>query len=82
MNKPHLYPLNMAPYRIAHYANGADVDSVFINGKLLMENRQVNSINEGDVLNLAQKAINKAINRTGLHSLLELPDRFWGHSRF
>ena len=80
--KPHLYPLNMAPYRIACYANGADVDTVFVNGKLLMENRQVKTVLESEVLDLAQTAIEKAIDRTGLQSLLEIPEHFWGHSRF
>jgi len=82
MYKPHLYPLNMAPYRIAHYANGGDVDTVIVNGKILMENRQVKSVVESDVLDLAQKMIDKAIDRTQLQSLKELPDRFWGHSKF
>lgn len=82
MYKPHLYPLNMAPYRIAHYANGADVDTVFINGKILMENRHVVSVVESEVLDLAQTAIDKAIDRTHLHSLQNLPDQFWGHSKF
>jgi 5-methylthioadenosine/S-adenosylhomocysteine deaminase len=82
MKKPHLYPNNMAPYRIAHYANGADVDTVFINGKLLMEGRQVNCVNESEVLDMAQKEIEKAIKRTGLSSYQNLPDRFWGYSRF
>jgi 5-methylthioadenosine/S-adenosylhomocysteine deaminase len=82
MYKPHLHPMNMAPYRIAHYANGGDVDTVFINGKMLMENRQVKSVTESDVLDRAQTALDTAVTRTGLQSLLDIPDRFWGHSRF
>jgi 5-methylthioadenosine/S-adenosylhomocysteine deaminase len=82
MYQPHLFPMNMAPYRIAHYANGADVDTVFVNGKILMENRQVKSVSEKDVLDLAQASFEKAVDRTRLHSLMNLPDHFWGHSRF
>ncbi|MCK7485545.1 MAG: amidohydrolase family protein [Bacillus subtilis] len=71
MYKPHLYPFNMPAYRVAHFANGADVDTVLINGKVLMENRQVKNVVESEVLDLAQTAIDKAIERTGLQSLLE-----------
>jgi 5-methylthioadenosine/S-adenosylhomocysteine deaminase len=82
MYKPHLFPLNMAPYRIAHYANGGDVDTVFVNGKILMENRHVNTVIESEVLDLAQLSIDKALKRTQLNSLKELPAEFWGHSKF
>jgi cytosine/adenosine deaminase-related metal-dependent hydrolase len=80
--KPHLYPLNMPAYRIAYFASGSDVDTVIIDGEILMENRIVKSVNEGEVLDLAQSATEKALERTGLHHLMELPDHFWGHSRF
>jgi cytosine/adenosine deaminase-related metal-dependent hydrolase len=82
MYKPHLVPMNMAPYRVAHYANGADVDTVFVNGKMLMENRQVKTVVENEVLDRAQNAAQTSIERTGLHPLLDIPERFWGHSRF
>ena len=81
MYKPHLYPLQMAPYRIAHYANGADVDTVLVDGKILMENRHVSHVDETVVLDQAQAAVEKALERTGLHAMLDLPDRFWGQSR-
>jgi 5-methylthioadenosine/S-adenosylhomocysteine deaminase len=82
MAKPHLCPLNMTAYRIAHYANGADVDTVIVNGKILMENRQVKSVSESETLVLAQTAFDKAVDRTQLHSLMKMPDHFWGHSKF
>jgi hypothetical protein len=46
-----------------------------------MENRQVKTVNEAEVIRLAEKAIKDAINRTNLQHLLTIPDRFWGVSK-
>jgi cytosine/adenosine deaminase-related metal-dependent hydrolase len=78
MFKPHLVPANMPVYRVAYFANGNDVDTVIVNGKVLMENRQVKTVNEAEVIDLAEKAIANAIKRTNLQHLLTLPERFWG----
>jgi 5-methylthioadenosine/S-adenosylhomocysteine deaminase len=77
MFKPHLYPLNMPVYRVAYYANGNDVDTVIVNGEILMEGRQVRTVNEAEVLELAQREAELAIKRTGLESLLAIPPKFW-----
>ena len=77
MFKPHLYPLNMPVYRVAYYANGNDVDTVIVNGEILMEGRQVRTVNEAEVLELAQREAELAIRRTGLESLLAIPPKFW-----
>jgi 5-methylthioadenosine/S-adenosylhomocysteine deaminase len=81
MFKPHLVPANMPVHRVAYFANGNDVDAVIVNGEVLMENRQVKTVNEAEVIELAEKAIKEAIKRTNLQHLLSLPDRFWGVTR-
>ena len=53
MFKPHLMPFNMPVYRVAYFANGNDVDTVIVNGQVLMEGRRVLTVNEVDVLELA-----------------------------
>jgi 5-methylthioadenosine/S-adenosylhomocysteine deaminase len=78
MFKPHLVPANMPVQRVAYYANGNDVDTVIINGEVLMENQQVKTVNEAEVLTLAQQAIKKAVQRTNLQLLLTIPESFWG----
>lgn len=78
MFKPHLVPANMPVHRVAYFANGNDVDTVIVNGEVLMENRKVKTVNEAVVIELAEKAIKDAINRTNLQHLLTLPERFWG----
>ena len=82
MHKPHLAPLHMPAYRIAYFANGADVDTVLVDGQILMENRQVKSVDEEQVLLQAQSVMEKTLDRTGLRGMLDLPDRFWGHTKF
>jgi len=78
MFKPHLVPANMPVHRVAYFANGNDVDTVIVNGEVLMESQQVKTVNEAEVLELAEKAIADAIKRTNLQHLLTLPERFWG----
>jgi cytosine/adenosine deaminase-related metal-dependent hydrolase len=81
MFKPHLMPFNMPAYRVAYFANGNDVDTVIVNGQVLMEGRRVLTVNTTEVLELAQKEITEALERTGLHYLMERPERFWGVSK-
>ncbi len=78
MFKPHLVPANMPVHRVAYFANGNDVDTVIVNGEVLMEKRRVKTVNEAEVLTLAEKAIADALRRTNLHHLLTIPERFWG----
>jgi 5-methylthioadenosine/S-adenosylhomocysteine deaminase len=79
---PHLAPLNMPVSRAIYFANGADVDTVMVGGKILMQGREVLSVNESDVLARASAEAEGAIERLGLEALLQERPGFWGHSRF
>jgi hypothetical protein len=46
-----------------------------------MEGRRVRTVDETEVLELAQKESDLAIHRTGLTHLLAIPDRFWNATR-
>ncbi len=80
--RPHMVPMNMPLYRVAYFANGNDVTTVLVNGRILMRDRVVLTVNETEVLTLAQREADAAIRRTGLDSLLRTPEGFWGTSRF
>jgi cytosine/adenosine deaminase-related metal-dependent hydrolase len=80
--KPHLYPLNMPLYRIVCFANGADVDTVLVNGRVLMRGRKALSVDEVRVLDDAQAATEIMLARTGRAGLLRTPDRFFGATRY
>ncbi len=81
MFKPHLYPMNMPVHRVVGFANGNDVDTVMVDGKVLMQNRSVTTVDEAEVLDGAQRATEQMLDRSGLRHLLNDADGFWGASR-
>jgi 5-methylthioadenosine/S-adenosylhomocysteine deaminase len=50
LNKPHLTPLYNEYSHLVYAANGADVDTVIINGQIVMENRKLLTIDEAEVM--------------------------------
>jgi cytosine/adenosine deaminase-related metal-dependent hydrolase len=80
--KPHLYPFNMPLYRLTCFANGADVDTVICDGRVLMEGRRVHTVDEAKVLDDAQAATETMLERTGFHHLLDTPPTFFGHTHY
>jgi len=58
-NRPHLRPLITAPrsnviFNVVYYATGADVNTVVIDGQIVMEDRTVLTMNEQEVLDRVQ----------------------------
>ena len=49
-NKPHLCPLHNIYSLLAYSVNGADVETSIIDGKIVMENRQVLNVDENQVM--------------------------------
>ena len=82
MRKPHLYPLNMPVDKVTYFANGNDVDTVIVDGKVLMMSREVKTVDEQSILDRAQEEIEAAVGRSGLKDLYETTDGYWGHSRY
>ena len=50
LNKPHLTPLYSEYSHLVYAMSGADVDTVIINGKVVMENRKLLTIDEEEVM--------------------------------
>ncbi|MFH2111400.1 MAG: amidohydrolase family protein [Candidatus Bathyarchaeota archaeon] len=82
MRKPHLHPLNMPVDRLTYYANGNDVDTVIVDGRVLMMAGEVKTMDIHSVLEQADQEIEAAVGRSGLKDLYETTDRYWGHSRY
>ena len=59
------------------YANGSDVDTVMVQGKLRMVKRELPDINEEEVLKEATDESLRTIRRAGYEKLLEPSDTFW-----
>jgi len=82
MKKPHLHPLNMPVDKITYFANGNDVDTVIVDGEILMENREVKNVDEYEVLELANEQLELAVKRSGLEKLYELSSNYWQKSHY
>lgn len=53
--KPHLRPLHDIYAALVYSARGSDVDTVIVDGKILMENRKVQTLDEETVIEEAEK---------------------------
>jgi 5-methylthioadenosine/S-adenosylhomocysteine deaminase len=79
--RPHMYPLHMPVFRLIHFANGNDVSTVIVDGRVLMKDRKVKSVNEGKVLDVAQREAELMLDRGKFRPLLKTSPTFWGHTR-
>jgi cytosine/adenosine deaminase-related metal-dependent hydrolase len=77
MNRPHLVPRSTVPRLLAFYANGNDVDTVLVDGKVLMQDRQVLSVDVGAILDGAREAADRAFSRFDVSPYLETDEDFW-----
>ena len=78
MHRPHLYPLNMAAYRVPCFANGNDVDTVVVAGRVLMQGGRPCHVDSAAVLADAQAETDAMIARIGGQADLDLSPGFWG----
>ena len=79
--RPHMAPMNMPAFRVTCFANGNDVDTVIVDGRVLMQDRRVLSVAEDAVIAAAQRECERMLERTGLSHLLAMPEDFFGHTR-
>lgn len=63
LSKPHLKPLNNIYAALAYSARGSDVDTVIVDGKILMENRRVQTLDERTVMEKAEKCASDLLVR-------------------
>jgi len=61
--KPHLTPLHNIYANIVYSARGSDVDSVIVDGNILMEKREVKTLDEEEVMERAQKTASDLLTR-------------------
>lgn len=77
MHKPHLYPLWQEPLRVVYQAYPQDVDTVIVDGRVLMKNRKVLHLDEEKILRQSQEEGWKALKRVGLEKMASLPETLW-----
>ncbi len=81
LRKPHLAPANMPVWRVVCFANGQDVDTVVVDGRVLMQGRQVPHVEVAEVLAAADAKTAQMLDRTGSRPMLAEPPTLWGRSR-
>ncbi|MDD5594121.1 MAG: amidohydrolase [Candidatus Margulisbacteria bacterium] len=67
LNRPHLVPLYNIYSNLVYSAGGGDVDTAIINGKLIMENRKMLTVDEGEIIDRANH-LAKKIEREVKHA--------------
>ena len=65
--KPHLVPVRNPISNLVYAASGSDVDTVIIDGEIIMQGREVKTIDERDVIERAQKIGLEVDKRLGLN---------------
>jgi 5-methylthioadenosine/S-adenosylhomocysteine deaminase len=82
MNKPHFYPLNMPVDKVTYFANGNDVDTVIVDGEILMQGREVKTVDEYAIMDESQKQLELALGRIDSSSLFDLTENYWRKSHY
>lgn len=59
LDRPHLTPLYNVYSHLVYSAGGSEVDTVIINGKLIMENRDILTVDEGEIIDRANHLARK-----------------------
>jgi len=62
-NKPHLHPLYNEISHLVYAAKSADINTVIINGKIVMENGHPTTIKIEEIMEMAEKAKNSLLER-------------------
>ncbi len=81
MAQPHLHPIDTVVHLIVYNANGHDVREVLVDGRLVMEDRKMLTIDEAETLDSAYAAYRRVLERAGVEVFTETPKNFWGVSR-
>ena len=80
-NKPHLIPVNRPVPKLVYSANGADVRTVIIDGRVIMEDRLVLTMDESAVMRDAKRCaeeLTAGASNDDTEKLLNAP---WGEKR-
>lgn len=73
MRKPHITPAHRVVPSLVYCANGADVETVIIDGELVMENRQVKTVDEKKITEMSLRLGDELVERAKLTTLKNRP---------
>jgi 5-methylthioadenosine/S-adenosylhomocysteine deaminase len=64
MKASHLTPFRHPMSHIVYAANGGDVDTVICNGEILMRNKELELLDEAEVIKLAEDAAEELLSKS------------------
>jgi cytosine/adenosine deaminase-related metal-dependent hydrolase len=81
--KPHIVPLlgSMTTQRLAYFTRGEDVETVMVQGSILMENGKVLTLDEDELLEWADAEAKHTVEVFGLEPLMQRNNRYWKSAR-
>ncbi len=71
LDSVHMIPNNNYVSDLVYAGCGHEVDTVIIDGKIVMENRRVNTLDEQEIVQKARERASAVIKRTGLSSAIQ-----------
>lgn len=77
LRRPHLYPADMPEFRLTCFANGNDVHTVIVDGRVVLADRRAMLVDEDAILDAAEAETRLLVERLDLGPLLRTPDTFW-----
>lgn len=66
VNKPHMLPLHDPVSAVVYSATAADVETVIVNGRIVMEDRKIQTMDENTILEAASRSGENLVGRIGL----------------
>jgi cytosine/adenosine deaminase-related metal-dependent hydrolase len=73
LKEPHLMPSPNPISNLVYAAEGSDVDTVIVDGKIIMENRVVKTLDEGRILKRASERGKELLDRSGIRIVSKWP---------
>jgi 5-methylthioadenosine/S-adenosylhomocysteine deaminase len=70
LRNPRAAPVLKSVPSLVYYANGGDVTTVIIDGKLVMEEREIKTVDEDEAVANAEMTARRIIDRGGMQDLL------------
>ena len=67
----------MPAFRVIYFANGNDVDTVIVDGRVVLQDRKAMEVDEDEILDDAQRETELMLERLNLRHLLDMPVTFW-----
>jgi len=77
--QPHMVPAWMPVHRLIHGASGQDVETVLVDGRVVMEGRTVKTVDMAAALENGEREARLLVARAGLEDHLAGPG--WGRVR-